>query len=106
MMAKEINISFFFISRFLLYHVPGFILLNFKRPKVDIDLHLKFAFEILRYSPRVPAEATSPVLELSRNQHLPGLAKNLECRCRQPLPPFHYGKAISFPGAPFELQAN
>jgi hypothetical protein len=46
--------------------VPGLLHLRFKRPKVNINQHLVLAFEILWYSPRVPATgATSAILEFA-----------------------------------------
>jgi len=45
--------------------VPGFVLLDFKWPKINVDFDSVFSFEILWYPPRVPADAASAVLELA-----------------------------------------
>ena len=53
----------------LLYQVPGFLLINFKRPKIHIYLDLVLAFEILWHSPRVPAYTASAILEVARDRY-------------------------------------
>ena len=59
------------VAKFLLlYQVPGFLHFCFKGPKVNIYLHLVFAFEILWHSPRVPAGASSPILEFTRGKYI------------------------------------
>lgn len=60
----------------LLYQVPGFILYCFKRPQVNIYLHLILAFEIPWHPPRVPAGAASPILEIARGNYVSCLIHN------------------------------
>ena len=62
--------------------MPGFVLLDLKRFQVDIYLHLDLACEILWYSPRVSANATSPILELPGANYLTEFIDDLEPRCR------------------------
>ena len=49
----------------LFYHVPGFILLCFKRPKVDIHQYLEFSLKILWHPPRIPADTTSSIFKVA-----------------------------------------
>jgi len=59
------------VARFLLpYQVPSFLEFCFKRPQVNIDLNLVFAFEILWHSPRVPARTASAIPEFAGCQHV------------------------------------
>jgi len=67
----------------LLYQVPGFLLLDFKRPEIHVYLHLVLAFEILWHSPRVPADAASAILEFARGEFLAGFVDNRNRWCRQ-----------------------
>ncbi len=55
---------------FLLYQVPGFILYCFKRPQVNVHLHLVLALEILWHPPRVPADAASAILEFAGGKYV------------------------------------
>ena len=66
----------------LLYQVPGFILCCFKRPQVNIHLHLVLALEILWHSPRVPADAASAILEFARGNYVSGFIYNSQFRRR------------------------
>ena len=75
------------VARFLLlYQVPGFILYRFKRPQVDIHLHLVLALEIPWHSPRVPADAASAILESARGKYVSCLIYNFQ---------FWRGKSLS-----------
>ena len=88
-----------FVARFLsLYQVPGFILDCFKRPQIDIHLHLVLALEILWHSPRVPACAASAILEFARGKNVPILIYNFHFRCRSYLVVLHYNVLIVLTG--------
>jgi len=66
-----------FVALFaLLYQVPGFILDCFKKPQIDIHLHLVLALEILWHSPRVPADTASAILEFARGKYAAVLIDN------------------------------
>ena len=67
----------------LLYQVPGFLLVDFKRPGIHIYLYKVLAFEILWHSPRVPAYAASAILEFAGGKFLAGLVDNRNPWCRQ-----------------------
>jgi len=85
-------------SIFLLYQAPGFILDCFKRPQIDIHLHLVLALEILWHSPRVPACAASAILEFTRGKNAAGLIDNFHFRCRDSLIIAHYDIAVMLSG--------
>ena len=88
-----------FVARFLsLYQVPGFILDCFKRPQIDIHLHLVLALEILWHSPRVPASAASAIGELAHGKYAAILVDNLHCRCSGPLVVLRYHIAVMLTG--------
>src|SRR5512139_2925866 len=72
--------------RLLLDGVPTPFLVDFEGPQVDMDLHLELALEPFWHSPRVPAGATSAILELVRDQHSPFLIHDLERDRRRPSP--------------------
>jgi len=61
----------------LLYHVPGFFPLDFKRPEIHIYLYLVLAFETLWHSPRVPAYAASAILEFAGGKYIACFVHNL-----------------------------
>jgi hypothetical protein len=64
----------------LVYRVPGFVLLCFKRAKSHINLDLVLAFEIIWYSPRVPADITSPILKSAGINNISRLVYNPKYR--------------------------
>ncbi len=79
----------------LLYQVPGLLLFCcFKRPEVGIYLHLVLAFEVGWHSPRVPAGAASPILEVAGGKHRSGFIDNLHLRCRDTLLVLCYHVAV------------
>src|SRR5512133_3232077 len=51
---------------------------DFKGSQVHLDLHLELALEPFWHSPRVPADATSAILELVCHQHSSFLIHDLE----------------------------
>jgi hypothetical protein len=90
----------------LLYHVPGFLLLDFKRPEIQIYLYLVLAFEILWHSPRVPADAASAILELAGGKLLAGLVDNCKRWCRQGAVMCQYLWAVVFAGLANHCKAD
>jgi len=80
------------------YQVPGFLLLDFKRPQIHIYFNLVFAFEILWHSPRVPAYAASAILEFAHSKLLSGLVDNRKRRCRQGAVMCQYFGTVVFAG--------
>lgn len=65
----------------LLYQVPGFLLVDFKRPGIHIYLYKVLALEILWHSPRVPAYAASAILEFAGGKYISCFIYNLQFRC-------------------------
>jgi len=73
-----------FCGLFSAYRVPGFILSGFKRSHVDIHLDFEVSFEIIWYSPQVPASAASAILECAGGKNSTGLIDNSQNRRRLP----------------------
>jgi hypothetical protein len=62
--------------------VPGLILFGLDRAEVDVHQDLELAREIVGYSPRVPAGATSAILEITLGDHLARLVEDPQPRGR------------------------
>ncbi len=56
--------------------VPGLILFGLDRTEVDVHQNLELAREIVGYSPRVPAGATSAILEITLGDYLARFVEN------------------------------
>jgi len=90
----------------LFYHVPGFLLLDFKRPEIQIYIYLVLAFEILWHSPRVPAYAASAILEIARGKLLAGLVDNFNLWFRQGAIMCQYLRTVVFAGLANQCKAD
>src|SRR4030042_5139840 len=82
----------------LFYHVPGFLLLDFKRPEIHIYLYQVLALAILWHSPRVPAYAASAILEIARGKYCPCFIHNLKFRGFENTAVLHYLWVITLAG--------
>jgi hypothetical protein len=80
----------------LFYQVPGFLLLDFKRPEIHIYLYQVLAFEIFWNSPRVPADAASAILELAGCKYCSGFIYNLQCRRFESTAVLPYLRIVTF----------
>jgi hypothetical protein len=52
------------------HRVPDFRMTGFKRSQINIHFHSVLALEIVRCSPRGPADAASPILERTGTKYL------------------------------------
>jgi hypothetical protein len=86
--------------------MPGLILFDLKRLQVDIHSYLDLAFQILRYPPRVPADAASPVLELPGIYDLARFINNFKRRFRDSLSVPLCTEVIQYSSLPLQPNTN
>jgi len=90
---------------YLIQCMPGIILSDFERPEMDLNLQSVFFSVSGRYSPRVLADASSPIFELTGMNDLLGAVNNFEFRLRHVLSVHFCTRGIQFPGLVFEIEA-
>jgi hypothetical protein len=89
---------------FSFYRLPGILEFLFKRPQVNIHLHLVLAFEITWHSPRVPAGAASAILEFARGKYISSFIHYLQSRRRLSPAVLHHHATVLFPSLPFKIE--
>ncbi len=78
----------------------------FKRPQVNIHLHVVFALEIPWYPPRVPAGAASAIFEYAGVKNFAGLIDNLKAWWRLPSFVFFDAADVFFSGLPLHYEPD
>ena len=93
--------------QYSVYRMPGFILLRFKRFQINANLYLDLPLELVWHLPQVPADAASPIFELTGANDLARFIDDLKFRCRDPRRLALFGTgSIEHSGSPYQVESD